>query len=150
MKKNLKLTLLNLLFFWTIGSITGQVTEISDFAKRPQHFQGKIITLKNVKIQIENQDDESPALKRGNKKADPKTTKAKSEKPTLVLFHPPCPSRKGWSNIYPEISDIKMHVCFVIPSRMNDQLPKSSYHADITFVVDVRSVCEIKKIKLLK
>jgi len=137
----------------TIGFIFGlsqAQTKVvtADFAKRPHFYQGKTISLSNVRITTGNISNND----RNKINRSAPTGNFSNEKDWGYFISPPrCRPAIGWTLINPEIPNLNTPLCFAVMSRIYDRLPRnSSFNADILVEVDVRGVSQIKRIRVLK
>lgn len=136
-----------------IGQSQAQ-TKVStaDFARRPQFYQGKTILLSNVSVNI---GEVNHSNNHNNVKGRPRPTppqQSHNEKNWgLALGTPRCKPLMGWNLIQPDIPNLNAPLCFAVMSKIYDRLPQNkTFNADILVEIDVRGICKIKRIRVLR
>ena len=146
--------LLFLLVFSLWGGLLQAQTKVStsDFARRPNFYQGKTILLSNVSV-IAGEIGQNEPINKAKSRPKPQTrTQDLNEKFLSVpLGIPRCKTLAGWTLVQPQIPNLNTPRCFAVMTKITDRLPQNTqFQADIVIDVDIRGISRIKRIKVLK
>ena len=146
--KNTLILLITSLF--AVNSYAQNKVVTADFARRPQFYQGKTILLSNITIAVgndQNNNTQNTSRNRTSSSSHHNNEKNWSSSPGT----PRCKPLSGWNLIQPEIPNLNAPMCFAVISKIYDRLPQNkTFKADILVEIDVRGICKINRIRVLR